>query len=84
MSNMIIGNPHPTIPWEGKPSDYDFPIWRYGKNHIIDWNPIPCAALCDTVTGRIAPYCGAADTYTAVAFCQVDGLIDYMKTNSEV
>lgn len=44
MSNMIIGNPLPTIPWEAKPSGCDFPMWRYGKNPIFDWNPIPCAA----------------------------------------
>ncbi len=44
----------------------------------------PCAALCDSATGRIALYYGAADTYTAVAFCQIDELLDYMKANSEV
>ena len=44
----------------------------------------PCAALCDGATGRIALYYGAADTYTAVAFCQIDELLDYMKNNSEV
>jgi beta-1,4-mannooligosaccharide/beta-1,4-mannosyl-N-acetylglucosamine phosphorylase len=44
----------------------------------------PCAALCDAATGRIAIYYGAADTYTALAFCQVDELIGWMKANSEV
>jgi beta-1,4-mannooligosaccharide/beta-1,4-mannosyl-N-acetylglucosamine phosphorylase len=44
----------------------------------------PCAALFDAPTGRIAIYYGAADTYTAVAFTQVDELIDYIKNNSEV
>ena len=44
----------------------------------------PCAALFDADTGRIAIYYGAADTYTALAFCQVDELIEYMKTNSEI
>jgi beta-1,4-mannooligosaccharide/beta-1,4-mannosyl-N-acetylglucosamine phosphorylase len=43
----------------------------------------PCAALCDAPTGRIAIYYGGADTYTAVAFCQADELLDYMKANSE-
>jgi beta-1,4-mannooligosaccharide/beta-1,4-mannosyl-N-acetylglucosamine phosphorylase len=44
----------------------------------------PCANLYDADTGRIAIYYGAADTYTAVAFTQVDLLIDYIKKNSEV
>lgn len=44
----------------------------------------PCATLCDASTGRIALYYGAADTYTCLAFTQVDELIDFIKTNSEV
>lgn len=44
----------------------------------------PCAAIADAPTGRIALYYGAADTYTALAFCQVDELLDYIKQNSEV
>ena len=44
----------------------------------------PCANLFDAETGRIAVYYGADDTYTAIAFAQVDELIDYMKNNSEV
>lgn len=42
----------------------------------------PCATLCDADTGRIAIYYGAADTYTAIAFAQVDELIDHIKSNS--
>lgn len=44
----------------------------------------PCANLYDAESGRIAIYYGAADTYTAIAFCQVDELLAYMKNNSEV
>jgi beta-1,4-mannooligosaccharide/beta-1,4-mannosyl-N-acetylglucosamine phosphorylase len=44
----------------------------------------PCANLYDAATGRIAVYYGAADTYTAIAFTQVDELLDYIKNNSEV
>ena len=44
----------------------------------------PCAALYDPPTGRIAIYYGAADTYTCLAYTQVDELIDFVKTNSEV
>ena len=44
----------------------------------------PCAALSDADSGRIAIYYGAADTVTALAFCQVDELIDFIKSNSEL
>jgi beta-1,4-mannooligosaccharide/beta-1,4-mannosyl-N-acetylglucosamine phosphorylase len=44
----------------------------------------PCANIYDADTGRIAIYYGAADTYTALAFCQIDELLGYMKKNSEV
>ena len=43
----------------------------------------PCGLLHDSDTGRIAIYYGAADTYTAVAFAQVDELLAYLKDNSE-
>ncbi len=41
----------------------------------------PGAALFDADTGRIAIYYGAADTYTAIAFTQVDELIAFVKSN---
>jgi beta-1,4-mannooligosaccharide/beta-1,4-mannosyl-N-acetylglucosamine phosphorylase len=39
----------------------------------------PCATLQDADTGRIAVFYGAADTYSALAFTQVDELIEYIK-----
>ncbi len=42
----------------------------------------PCATLCDSVTGRIAIYYGAADTVVALAFAQVNELVDFIKNNS--
>ena len=42
----------------------------------------PCATLHDPDTGRIAIYYGAADTYVAVAYTQVDELVAHLKTNS--
>lgn len=42
----------------------------------------PCATLQDADTGKIAIYYGAADTVVAVAYTQVDELIDYIKENS--
>lgn len=38
----------------------------------------PCAALCDAPSGKIAIYYGAADTYTCVAYAQVDELLDFL------
>jgi beta-1,4-mannooligosaccharide/beta-1,4-mannosyl-N-acetylglucosamine phosphorylase len=39
----------------------------------------PCAALCDAPSGRICLYYGAADSYTALAFCNVDDVLDHLK-----
>jgi beta-1,4-mannooligosaccharide/beta-1,4-mannosyl-N-acetylglucosamine phosphorylase len=44
----------------------------------------PCAALVDAPTGRIAIYYGGADTVTCLAYTQVDELIEYVESNSEV
>lgn len=44
----------------------------------------PCATMFDAPSGRIAIYYGAADTYTAIAFTQVDELIEFIKSDSEV
>jgi beta-1,4-mannooligosaccharide/beta-1,4-mannosyl-N-acetylglucosamine phosphorylase len=44
----------------------------------------PCATLADAATGRIAIYYGAADTYTAVAFLQVDELLEHLRHNSHL
>lgn len=44
----------------------------------------PCAALCDARSGRIAVYYGAADTYTCLAYTQVDELLQFLKANSQV
>jgi len=41
----------------------------------------PCATLQDAETGRIAIFYGAADTYCALAFTQVDDLIKYIKAH---
>ncbi len=44
----------------------------------------PTAALCDAPTGRIALYCGAADTFTTLAFVNAFELIDWLKTQPKV
>ncbi len=44
----------------------------------------PCATLQDADTGRIAIYYGAADSYVALAFTQVDLVVDYIKKHSQL
>ena len=31
----IIGNPIPNLPWQEKPKDFPYPVWRYSGNPII-------------------------------------------------
>jgi beta-1,4-mannooligosaccharide/beta-1,4-mannosyl-N-acetylglucosamine phosphorylase len=44
----------------------------------------PCAALYDAPTGRIAIYYGGADTVTALAFCELGEVLEFLKHNSEI
>ncbi|XHR28233.1 MAG: glycoside hydrolase family 130 protein [Chthoniobacteraceae bacterium] len=44
----------------------------------------PVTSLVDAATGRVALYCGAADTVTSLAFCQVEELVAFIKANSRV
>lgn len=44
----------------------------------------PCATLCDSDTGRLAIYYGAADTYSALAFGHVDEIVARIKADSRV
>ncbi len=54
--------------------------WRGHVPNVV----FPCAALCDATTGRIAIYYGAADTYTCIAYCRADEVLDFLKANSQV
>jgi beta-1,4-mannooligosaccharide/beta-1,4-mannosyl-N-acetylglucosamine phosphorylase len=51
----------------------------YGNTSNVTF---PCATLCDPRTGRIAIYYGAADTYVALAFTEVNLLVDYIKEHN--
>jgi beta-1,4-mannooligosaccharide/beta-1,4-mannosyl-N-acetylglucosamine phosphorylase len=42
----------------------------------------PCATLQDADTGRIAVYYGAADSHTALAYTQIDELVEHIKADS--
>lgn len=44
----------------------------------------PCATLHDSETGRISLYYGAADSYVALAFTQLEEIVEYIKNNSKV
>jgi len=44
MGHTIVGPALPNIPWEQPPAGCSDVVWRYSKNPIIGWNPIPCAA----------------------------------------
>jgi beta-1,4-mannooligosaccharide/beta-1,4-mannosyl-N-acetylglucosamine phosphorylase len=35
--------------------------------------------LCDSATGRIAIYYGAADTFTALCFCNAQEIVKFIK-----
>jgi beta-1,4-mannooligosaccharide/beta-1,4-mannosyl-N-acetylglucosamine phosphorylase len=41
----------------------------------------PVGCLCDSATGRLAIYYGAADTFTALCFCKAGEVIDFIKEN---
>ena len=44
----------------------------------------PCAALCDSATGRLAVYYGCADTVTGLAFGYVPEIVAFTKKYSIV
>jgi len=44
----------------------------------------PVTALADGATGRIAIYYGAADTFSALAFCHAAEVIEFLHANSKV
>ncbi len=57
MSNTIIGNALPNLPWEDKPKGYDGVMWRYSNNPLIDWNPTPSTARI--YNSAVLPFDGA-------------------------
>ncbi len=74
-------------PWKVKFRTRDYLLTPEKDYEITGFVPnvvFPCANIYDADSGRIALYYGAADTYTALAFCKVDELMDYIRNNSEV
>jgi beta-1,4-mannooligosaccharide/beta-1,4-mannosyl-N-acetylglucosamine phosphorylase len=41
----------------------------------------PVGCLCDAATGRIAMYYGAADTFTALCFCNAPEIVEFIRKN---
>jgi beta-1,4-mannooligosaccharide/beta-1,4-mannosyl-N-acetylglucosamine phosphorylase len=39
----------------------------------------PVGCLCDSATGRIAIYYGAADTFTALCFCNAAEIVKFIR-----
>ncbi len=37
----IIGNPLKNIPWQKKPDNYEYPVWRFDGNPIIERDALP-------------------------------------------
>lgn len=60
------------------------PEKEYEERGFVPNVCFPCATVEDSETGRIALYYGAADTCLAMAFTQLDELVDYIKENSLV
>ena len=58
------------------------PETSYEEQGFVPNVVFPCAALCDSRTGRIAIYYGSADTCIALAFTTADSIVEYIKTNS--
>lgn len=60
------------------------PEKEYETTGFVPNVAFPCANVYCAEKGKISIYYGAADTYTAMAHCQVDELLDYMEKNNEV
>ena len=56
MSIKIIGEKLSNIPWEDRTGESNDVIWRFSKNPIIDWNPIPKAAR--VYNSAVVPFMG--------------------------
>lgn len=55
------------------------PETQYEMTGFVNNVIFPCAALCDSATGRIAIYYGGADAVVGLAFTTVDEIVSYIK-----
>jgi beta-1,4-mannooligosaccharide/beta-1,4-mannosyl-N-acetylglucosamine phosphorylase len=56
MSQTIIGDALPNIPWQEKPASCDEVVWRYSENPVIPRNPVPIAQ--GVYNSAVIPYEG--------------------------
>ncbi len=73
-------------PWKVRYRLADYlltPETPYETTGFVPNVTFPCACICDSATGRIAVYYGAADTYVCLAFCHAEELIELIKNNHE-
>ena len=59
------------------------PQESYEKSGFVPNVVFPVSALADAETGRIAVYYGAADSHTAIAFTDIDTILDFIVKNSD-
>jgi beta-1,4-mannooligosaccharide/beta-1,4-mannosyl-N-acetylglucosamine phosphorylase len=59
------------------------PEKSYETSGFVPNVTFPCQNLCDAPSDRIAIYYGAADTYTAIAFCHAGEVFDYVRQHHE-
>ncbi len=74
-------------PWKVKCRARDYlltPQFDHETRGFVPNVAFPCAALASADSGRIAVYYGASDTYSALAFCHVDELIEFAKANNDL
>jgi len=82
MGGAILDIDNPSIVKYRSDSFVFTPEELYETTGNTDNVTFPCAALCDAPTGRIAIYYGAADTYVALAFTEIDILVDFIKEHN--
>ncbi|MBR4515281.1 MAG: glycoside hydrolase family 130 protein [Lachnospiraceae bacterium] len=58
------------------------PEAEYEERGFVPNVTFPCATIHDPETGRIALYYGAADSYVALAFTELEPIVDYIKAHS--
>jgi beta-1,4-mannooligosaccharide/beta-1,4-mannosyl-N-acetylglucosamine phosphorylase len=65
-------------------SDYCLtPEMPYEEVGFVPNVVFPCAAIAEAETGRIAIYYGAADSYVALAFTDIDTIFRFLQTHHE-
>jgi len=81
MGACILDSDNPSIVKYRSDSFILTPQEWYEERGFVPNVVFPCATLNDAVTGRIAIYYGAADSYVGLAFTTVDEIVDFVKSH---